>query len=120
MKLPRIPYWPFLLGPFLIYGLGYLMNAVVIAANGGQMPVLFPGGCPDPKLMAEDVIHVCMDASTRLSFLADWMFLIQQEKVNMYSPGDFLVIASRTWKDASILTWAVLMIKDYWRQEYGD
>jgi hypothetical protein len=84
MKL-KIPYWQFLLGPSLAFGLGFLFNALVRAANHGQMPVLWPGGCP-PGTMGDDIIHSCMVAPTRLKFLADWIITHS----GVASPGDFL------------------------------
>jgi hypothetical protein len=35
----KIPYASLLLGPTALFALGFAMNAVVMAANHGQMPV---------------------------------------------------------------------------------
>lgn len=74
--------------PALMFGFGFLLNALVMAANQGQMPVLIPGGiaagCPiDPD---KDFLHSCMTQATHLKFLADWVVI---KGIGIASPGDF-------------------------------
>lgn len=82
-------------GPSLLFALGYLMNALVMAANHGQMPVLFPGGgCGPDGFFSEDLVHVCMTAQSHLKFLADWIAMVEDGHLRaMLSPGDFLEMA---------------------------
>ncbi len=80
----KIPNWQFLVIPSLAFAIGFLSNALVMAANHGQMPVLCPGGLNivDP----DDLIHVAMTAQTHLKFLADWIVI---RGIGIASPGDF-------------------------------
>jgi hypothetical protein len=76
MKLLRIPYWPLQLGPSALFAIGFALNAFVMGINGGQMPVLIPGGgCPAEIGQGQDWIHSCMTASTHLKIIADWIVI---------------------------------------------
>lgn len=101
----KIPYWQFLLGPALLFAFGFLLNAVAIAANGGQMPVLFPGGCSH---MPDDVIHSCMTHATHLKVLCDWILL---RDIGIASIGDFLEWGAGFAFIPSLVAWMVLVIK---------
>ena len=107
-KLPRVPNWPLLVGPFLLFGLGFLMNAVVMAANGGQMPVLWPGGC-SPKAFKGDIIHTCMTDATHLKFLADWIVI---NGLGVASPGDFLEWSFNAISMPAVYMWFALAVKE--------
>ena len=109
MKLPKIPYWPLLAGPAVSFGVGFLLNAIVKAANLGKMPVLMPGGVCSSLDFAGDDIHSCMTSATHLKFLADW---VSVGTIAIASPGDFLILLGSYTVYAALLTWAVLMIKD--------
>ena len=85
MKLPRIPNWQFLVVPSLVFAIGFLSNALVMAANGGQMPVLCPGGHSE-LIGPDDLVHCAMTAHTHLKFLADWIVI---NGLGIASPGDF-------------------------------
>ena len=82
-------------GPSMLFALGYLMNALVMAANHGQMPVLYPGGgCGPADFWSDDIVHVCMNAQTHFRFLADWIPMVHRGQLDaMASPGDFLEMA---------------------------
>ena len=68
----KIPYKAVLLSPYLLVVLGSIMNQLAVRANGGHMPVLFPGN--DCSLLgADDPAHSCMTAATHLKFLCDWI-----------------------------------------------
>lgn len=75
--------------------LGALFNALVIAANGGHMPV-FPealeraglGGYASFLARAGDGLHVLAGEGTRLGFLGDWIVLPGR----VVSPGDLLLV----------------------------
>lgn len=84
----KIPYWTLAVVPAAAFILGFTMNAVVMAANGGQMPVLF-NACSVDAIGEGTVgaIHSCMTATTHLKFLADW---IAVRGLGIASPGDFL------------------------------
>jgi Family of unknown function (DUF5317) len=83
-----IPNKGLLLVPQAMYWLGAFLNQLVLAANNGQMPVLFPGGCPAELQEAlEGSIHTCMTSASHLKILADWI------NVHIYimSIGDVLL-----------------------------
>lgn len=102
--MKKIPYWYFLLLPTLLFVLGVLMNKLVIAANGGQMPVLWPGGCTEEGF---DLLHTCMTKATRYRFLADW--IVSHDDVS--SPGDYLIDFYEFTFRPFFIIWAVLMIQ---------
>ncbi|HEX6984144.1 MAG TPA: DUF5317 family protein, partial [Planctomycetaceae bacterium] len=66
---------------------GFLLNLLVIAANGGRMPAAV-----SPDEMSPDLkdLYKPIDRATRLRFLADWIDLGRW----VISPGDVLLIAS--------------------------
>jgi hypothetical protein len=105
----KIPYWYLLLGPSLAFAVGFLSNALVMAANHGQMPVIVPGGHMeifDP----DDLIHCAMTAQTHLKFLADWIVI---RDTGIASPGDF---GEWLWEATFIpglAAWFALLIKDH-------
>jgi len=104
----RIPYWPILAVPSLSIMLGFFLNAIVMAANGGQMPVLVPGGnCS--LIDSQDILHVCMNAHTHLKILADWISFYD----SMTSLGDFFLLFGKHFYIPALYTWAVLVIRDY-------
>lgn len=79
-----------LVAPILYYG-GQALNALVMAANNGQMPVLWPGGCT-PAVM--DGFHSCIEKTTRLKFLADYIVMHS----GVTSPGDmFIYLGDALW-----------------------
>lgn len=111
MKFPKIPYSYLLYGPAMLFVIGFAMNSIVIAANHGQMPVLFPGGgCPD---ISDDPVHVCMTASTHLKFLADWIMMVSRgELQGLYSPGDFVeMLGEFTMKPAFLIWFGAILSK---------
>jgi len=103
----KIPYSYLLLGPTAMFALGFLSNAVVIAANQGSMPVLVPGGCT-PGMISE--IHSCMVHSTHLKFLADWILV---RGLGIASPGDFLEWGAYASFWPALTTWVGFIIKDF-------
>ena len=98
-----------------MYGLGYLMNVVVMAFNSGKMPVLCPEGY-DPSSL--DLVHSCMTAATRLRGLADWIFFGFNlgdgpgSYLTMGSPGDLLLKAGAFLYYPALVAWIVLMVRD--------
>ena len=125
MKLLKIPFWPFLLGPSLMLYVGSLMNWVVIGANHGYMPVQGAIECvkydkPETEgqqvldkafgkhvEMPEDILHICMDRNSRLKILADWLYIPKQGTA---SPGDILQWGGESFLFYSWAIWAALMI----------
>lgn len=105
----KIPYASLLLGPLALFAIGFTMNALVMAANHGQMPVLVPGGC-GPDTMEGDVIHSCMVAGTHLKFLADWIVI---RHLGVASPGDFLEWACDGAFWPSLVMWVGFIIRDH-------
>jgi hypothetical protein len=86
MKIPRVPYWQLIAIPPLVFGIGFALNALVMAFNGNQMPVLIPGGCR-PGDFDGDTLHTCMTHLTKLRVLGDWIVI---RSIGVASIGDFL------------------------------
>ena len=103
----RIPHSLFLLGPTLAFAVGFTLNAIVIAANGGSMPVLVPAGAN--LLDPQDWIHHAMTAVSHLPWLSDWIVI---RGFAIASPGDFLIWAGLATQTIGWVIWAVLMIRD--------
>ena len=102
----RIPYAWLLWVPAGAYALGYIMNSVVMAANGGQMPVLVPGGCTEATSFGT-YIHTCMTNESRLKFLSDWVVMQQ----GVASPGDFLLWFSEPLFVPGMSAWVALVVR---------
>ena len=117
MRFPRVKYWPLLVGPVTLFAIGFVLNAIVIAANHGQMPVLWPGGCAALKdvqdayaaMGGDDSIHTCMLQASHLKFLADWIHMSD----GMYSVGDLFIMAYDYTFSAALIIWIALHIKDH-------
>ena len=104
----KIPYWYLLVGPTLMYGLGFGLNALVMAANHAQMPVLMPGG--DASILdPNDLLHCAMTAHTHLKFLADWIVI---KGIGIASPGDFLLWSYDITFLPALVAWVTCIIKD--------
>jgi hypothetical protein len=103
----KIPYWPLLVGPILSFGIGFTLNAIVIAANHGSMPVLVPGGC-EPGMISE--IHSCMTRTSHLKFLADWILV---RGIGIASPGDFLELLFDATFMPALYMWMALVIRKF-------
>lgn len=114
MRTLKIPYAWLLLGPYVAFAIGFLLNAIVMAVNGGQMPVLFPGGCPNGGFGSDDIVHACMTHITHLKFIADWIVI---NHFGIASPGDFFEwVFSFTYIPAAI-AWVTLLIKDHNKEQ---
>lgn len=96
-----------LVGPAAMYALGYALNALVLGVNHSQMPVRFPGGgCGPADFFDGDLAHACMTAKTHLSFLADWITVVDHGKVeSMSSPGDFIEMAGEQSLGPAFMMW---------------
>ena len=78
-KLPGMP----------VVALGVFLNFLVIALNGGTMPVSTAGMPPEVlERLAESVLHSAAAPGTRLAFLGDVVPAIGRGKI---SPGDILM-----------------------------
>lgn len=118
MKFPKIPYAWLALTPYVLFAMGFLSNAVVMGFNGGQMPVLWPGGCVAMKaandaleaLGGSDPIHSCMTKTAHLKFMADWIII---KGVGIASPGDFGEWAWQATYIPAAIAWVTLLIKDH-------
>jgi hypothetical protein len=107
MKLWKTSLIPFL--PVVIQYLGYGMNAVVTAANKGQMPVRVPGG---GFYEIDDIAHILMSSHTHLNFLADWITM----NSGVGSPGDWLMNTSGDFQIPAILAWLSVIIYEILRR----
>jgi hypothetical protein len=112
MKFPKIPHWFVLTGPYLAYGFGILLNAIVIAVNKHQMPVLVTDCTESLKYWAqhEDVIHTCLASTSRFKVISDWFYI---PGLGTASPGDFFIWGGQRLVEYTDLLWALLMIHDY-------
>jgi len=112
--LRQIPRLILLIGPTLSFAFGFFLNSIVMAANKGQMPVLWPGGrCTDAEQMGVDIWHSCFVPTIHLKFLADW---IPYDK-GMMSPGDLFILLWDATLWPCLIIWATLMIYEYNQKE---
>lgn len=101
-----MPFWYLILPLPLLWGLGYLMNVLVMTANHGQMPVYLPLYCSTINFGA---FHTCMTAGSHLKWMADWINTGVGEHYVMTSPGDLLeMLVEGTWTYCALI-WGVLM-----------
>jgi len=110
LHLPR--YWYLLLIPPMMPYAGMAMNALVMALNGGQMPVLYPGGCgnyPDDA----DLIHVCMTHASHLKLLCDWIVV----QMGIASPGDMLIFFGEYFSIPALFAWVMMIWHDHAREQ---
>ncbi len=107
MRIPRIPYWPLLLGPWLSLGLGFLLNFVVMGVNNGWMPVQVPG-CTGGEALSQ--IHRCMAHADHLKFLADWLVI---RGLGIASIGDVFEWAYQATQFPAMIIWLTLILKDH-------
>lgn len=101
-RIFRIPYWGLLAGPWLIFYLGAGLNQLVMAVNGGAMPVLFPGVLD----LSSDPIHIAMTHATHLKFLADWIDL----HTAILSPGDLLLLLAEAIQSPCFYAWLAIVL----------
>lgn len=79
--------------------LGILANVVVIAVNGGRMPVAVPGAGVDVSAawalgFPGDYMHAAATDATRLPWLGDWIDVTWPfPRPEAFSPGDLLLAA---------------------------
>lgn len=107
MKL-KIPYRPLLLGPAIMFGLGYIFNTLAMLVNNNQMPVYIPGGCNSEimdRLFSHDLIHSCMNHSTHLKLFSDWLIV----GTGVASPGDFLIWSGQSTAIPFVVAWFFLV-----------
>ncbi|HEX2036892.1 MAG TPA: radical SAM family heme chaperone HemW [Chloroflexota bacterium] len=79
----------------LLVGLGTALNLLVMLANDGYMPVRPPDRGAEAGGAVQGSLHKTrlMDASTRLPFLGDWIFIPLPGPDRIISPGDVLIAA---------------------------
>lgn len=106
----RLKYWPLLVVPPVMFGLGFMLNAVSMAFNNGQMPTLWPGGCGS---FEQDPLHACMGHATHLKLISDWIIIRSGVSVSIASPGDLLEWACELIQWPCIYIWATLMVRDH-------
>jgi len=108
----KFPYWYLLIVPTLVWYFGASLNALVMGINHAQMPVLAPGIECDPMwyIIHRDLLHACMNASTRFKFLADWIVI---PDFGTASLGDMFEMLATTFTYPAWCVWIVLMIRDH-------
>jgi len=88
---------------FLLIGFGIFLNMLVIAANGGKMPVSAEslaraGFDPGPIASGQVITHQLLTETTRLAFLADVLVLGKPyPRPVVFSIGDLLLSAGALW-----------------------
>jgi len=97
---------------FALLAAGLVANALVIALNGGHMPVdpklvqgaIDAGVTPGVGVIGAAAGSVLIDASTRLSFLCDIFLPPEWFPIrNAFSPGDVLIGLGAIWFFAATL-----------------
>ena len=118
--IKKLPYLPVLIGPYVSLYLGMALNQIVMLANGNQMPVYFPKSlwgdvCSDPGYLATqgDLVHTCMNTSTHLKFLADWISLGNPVPVLIMSPGDIFIFLYEAVIPFAFYVWLALFVVKY-------
>ena len=107
----HLPFLLLVLLPVLLWGLGYSMNVIVMAANHGTMPVYLwnCGGIDFGK------VHSCMTSATHLKWMADWINVGTGESITLASLGDGLeFLVESTWVYCVII-WMFLVIEKHHR-----
>jgi|ERR1700747_3581360 len=104
-----VPYYEFLLYPGVSLFVGLGLNALVMAVNGGQMPVQYPGGCGDG--FGDDIIHSCMTHATHLKFLCDWIVI----QSGIASPGDMFIFLYEFIRWPFLVIWGTLVTRDLYK-----
>jgi hypothetical protein len=115
MKI-KFPHPVLLLSPYILLGLGFFLNVLVITVNQGYMPVasssiinnmLMGPSSPGQVL---DNIHRCMQSTDHLKFLADW---IQVPRQSVASPGDLCLWLGDWLQTPSLVVWLAFLWKDH-------
>lgn len=68
----EIPHAWLLYLPWLLFAIGFIMNAVAMVSNHNLMPVYAPGGYCSEPMVSHDGLHVCMTTDSHLKILSDW------------------------------------------------
>jgi hypothetical protein len=99
----KIPYWPLLVGPAILFAFGFFLNGVTAAVNGGRMPA-FMSPCEfDPM----DWMHTCFSKATHLRILADWIYMGKGYE----SVGDIFENLYELTFLPALVAWIALMIR---------
>jgi hypothetical protein len=78
-----------------LIGVGSLMNAAVIALNGGMPVDPAAAAAVDASPLLNDRLHVVLDETTRISWLADVIAIGLFR--NVYSIGDVVIAVGGFW-----------------------
>lgn len=89
----------------LLIGTGIFLNFLVIASNGGKMPVSAEGlaraglaGYIEPLAAGRVITHQLLDETTRLPFLADILALSRPyPRPKVFSLGDLVLAVGALW-----------------------
>jgi hypothetical protein len=100
--------------PIVALYFGIALNQLALVTNGGQMPVLVPGGCVAEELAqdGEDTIHTCMTPQTHLKFLCDWIEIGNPRPVYIMSPGDCFEFLYDDLQTPLLMIWFALLWAD--------
>lgn len=103
----HIPRKLLFVGPSLCFVIGVAMNAIVMAANGGTMPVLYPSGC-STDILGVDLWHSCFTHATHLKILCDWIPFTG----GVYSLGDCFIELWDLFLYPALAVWIALLVSD--------
>ncbi|MDD4517700.1 MAG: DUF5317 domain-containing protein [Limnochordia bacterium] len=83
---------------FRVVAVGVLLNAVVIAANGGQMPVSLTsleqvglGSLASLLDTGTYITHTKLTDDSVLHFLSDWLYIPGYKRARVFSIGDVVI-----------------------------
>jgi hypothetical protein len=104
----RVPNKALLIAPQLFFWVGAALNQLVLVANNGQMPVLFPGGCnADIREGLAGSVHTCLESATHLKFLIDFINL---GRMGIWSLGDVLITIGDALSGPLFWCWLTLAL----------
>lgn len=109
--MKKIPYSWLLFGPYVLFALGFVLNAACIFTNGHQMPV-YPPLHECSALDPRDIIHTCMNSGTHLKVLGD--IFVSSDGVASF--GDLLMAAGDATSIPALVAWAILTAKDIFKK----
>lgn len=112
----RFPFWYLLILPSFLFGFGFFLNALHIAANNGHMTVMGFLECVEHSAeLHDDPLHTCMDKNTHLKVLGDWVMF---PGMGIASIGDFLMWQWEYTFWPFLFAWICLMLDNYNRERY--
>jgi hypothetical protein len=115
-RIRSFPYKSLFFGPSLAHWAGVFANKIVMAVNGGFMPVQVAGGCPADAIGGIlDATHSCLTAASHLVLFADWLNFHKYTA----SLGDLLIDLGDAAFWPLLIAGILLLVRDRVRQPFG-